>query len=675
MQTVTIETTSIQISVGFPHPFGATVYLDGVNFSVVCIHASKLSLCLYSSREPHKLLYEFNLDPIYNKTGNVWHIFLHKLPLDMLYLYRVDDKDPSLLDPYAKEVITTPKWIENREDGYHPYGGIYPLKTFAWEDDKPPLIPLEDLVIYEMHVRGYTVHESSGVANPGTFLGLIEKIPHLLDLGVNAVELLPIHEFNECENTHINPITKQPLCQFWGYSTVNFFSPMQRYASNDELGSAITDFKTMVKELHRNGIEVILDVVYNHTAEGNDQGPVISFDGFDSPIYYMLDEKGHHLNFTGCGNTFNCNHPIVRELIKESLRYWVTEMHVDGFRFDLASTLTRGTKGQPLVYSPILEVISNDPILAKVKLIAEPWDAAGLYQVGSFFEHGSGRWSEWNARYRDTIRRFIKGTGFKGEFVNNICGSQDFYHSVTPYASINFVTAHDGFTLQDLVSYNRKHNLGNGEHNRDGTNDNESWNCGIEGPTLNKTVAKIRSQQIRNLHFALMISRGIPMLLMGDEYAHTKHGNNNTWCQDNDLNWFLWDQLDKHADFHRFYKGMIHFRKQHALLRQNKFLRPEDAVWHGQKLGLPNWAAQDRLIAFTLLDHQGGNDLFIAFHSGPGELEIELPTKENKKKWFWVVNTANPPPNDFYDEGSEVLVTEEEFTMPPYSAIMLKAKS
>lgn len=657
---------AFKTSKGSPQPFGAQASVAGVNFSIVSVHAQSMTLCLFSPENNRLPVSEYHLDPLLNKTGNVWHIFIHDLPLDFLYLYRVNGRSDSLLDPYAREVITTHTWGANNA-AYSPLCGITIENTFDWQSDLLPGISAKDLVIYEMHVRGFTQDASSGVKNPGTYLGVIEKIPHLLDLGVNAVELMPIHEFNECEVKRINPLTKQRLYNYWGYSTVNFFSPMQRYASNNNRGAAINEFQTMVRELHRNGIEVILDVVYNHTSE--------SIKGLDNHLYYIMDDQGRYLDYSGCGNTFNCNHPVARELILDSLRYWVSEMHVDGFRFDLASILTRGTKGHPLLFSPLIERISYDPILANVKLIAEPWDVAGLYQVGSFFSQGGGRWSEWNARYRDVVRNFIKGTGHKGAFGTNISGSQDLYHSDSPTCSINFVVAHDGFTLMDLVSYLRKHNLGNGEDNRDGLNNNDSWNCGVEGQTSNHAINAIRQRQMRNFHLALMISQGTPMIFMGDEYAHTKLGNNNPWCQDNTLNWFLWDNLAQHKDFYRFYRGLIHFRKDHAILKEDRFLTPQDIEWHGLELGHPTWNVQDHFVAFTLKDRYKGEDLYVAFNAGKEPVQVELPTLRNLPigmQWRWVVNTGAEPPNDFFETAEGHTVEETQFEMLPYSALMLK---
>lgn len=668
--------TQYKVAPGVPGKFGPTIYEEGVNFAVVSSSAKKVSLCFFDPKSQEKV-FEVPLDPQQNRTGRVWHIFIYQLPLDLLYSYKVDENEQQLLlDPFATEVVTTNVWGGN-ESHYRPLGALVPVvDKFDWEGDKPLLIPIEKLVIYEMHVRGFTQHPSSNVKHPGTFLGVIEKIPYLLDLGVNAVELLPIHEFNECEYDKKNPITKNRLYNYWGYSTLNFFSPMQRYASTNEPGAARKEFKMMVKELHKNGIEVILDVVYNHTGEGNEKGPTISFKGLDISSYYMLNHDKHFLNYSGCGNTFNCNHPVTRELIRESLRYWVTEMHVDGFRFDLASILTRGTKGQPLIYPPLIEAISHDPILADVKLISESWDAAGLYQVGAFPAHFHPRWSEWNGRYRDVVRRFIKGSGAsKGEFSTNISGSQDMYHMSSPCSSINFITAHDGFTLHDLVTYMRKHNEENGENNRDGFDANDSWNCGAEGVTNNKTINALRIRQMKNFLLALMVSRGVPMLVMGDEYAHTKKGNNNTWCQDSDLNWFRWDLLEKNASFWRFSKGIIQFHNKHPVLHQNKFLGEADIQWHGLELLKPEWEKNNHFIAFTLKDSASGWDLYVAFNAGPQKVTVHLPQSNEKQRWRWVVDTSQPSPNDFFEPSEPAHYVEKtKHEMLPYSSLMIAAE-
>lgn len=632
-----------------------------MNFALTSVHAQAVTLCLFQA--DRTLVQEISLDPISNKTGDVWHILVRELPSDYLYAFRINHKETFLLDPYGKLVVSRQEWGKFNEP-YKPLCAQI-TETFDWEEDHPPSIPLDNLVLYEMHVRGFTQHPSSKTTHPGTFLAIIEKIPHLLELGINAVELLPVHEFNECETTHINPLTHQRLCNYWGYSTINFFSPMQRYASR----CAISEFKTMVKELHRHGIEVILDVVFNHTGEGNEKGPTYCFKGIDKEIYYMLDAKKRYLNFSGCGNTFNCNHPIVRELIRESLRYWVEEMHVDGFRFDLGSILTRGTHGEPLALPPLIDAISHDPLLANRKLIAEPWDAAGMYHVGSFFSYGEDSWSEWNGRYRDRVRKFIKGDGHSGLFITDLCGSQDMYYSTSPCTSVNFVVAHDGFSLADLVAYNHKHNIANGEHNRDGLNENESWNCGVEGPTSKQEVNELRQRQIRNFHVALMVSRGIPMLSMGDEYGHTRKGNNNPWCQDNELNWFLWEKLTEQAEFYRFYRKLIHFRKIHPLLTRNRFLVAEDIESHGREPLKPDWGST--FIAFTLKDLETQNDLYIAFNVGKDLADVRFPDPPEGKRWHWIVNTGNRPPEDFMETPQPI--TELHYEVMPYSSLILKA--
>ena len=519
-----------------------------------------------------------------------------------------------------------------------------------------------------MHVRGFTQDPSSNVVDRGTFLGIIEKIPYLKSLGINAVELMPIHEFNENDNSNRDPTTNETLCNYWGYSTVNFFSPMSRYGTGKK--SALHEFKTLVKALHAHGIEVILDVVYNHTAEGNGEGSIISFKGLENSVYYMLGPNGEYYNFSGCGNTLNCNNPLVRELIRDSLRYWVTEMHVDGFRFDLASILTRSHDGIVLSNPPLIEAITLDPILANTKLIAEAWDAGGLYQVGTF--PAMGTWAEWNGKYRDSIRRFVKGTDEEvGSFATRICGSEDLYgKGRLPSHSINFVTAHDGFTLSDLASYNQKHNEPNGENNRDGTDDNESWNCGEEGTTNDPEVIALRKRQMKNFHLALMVSQGVPMILMGDEYGHTKLGNNNSWGHDSRLNWFQWDTLDENQDFFRFYRMAIDFRKKHPVLTRTRFLTEHDITWHGVEPGKPDWSSKSRFIAFTLPDPINNYTLYIAFNAYYRELIIHLPWRDTL--WHQMAYTMLPPPKDIVEEREAETLQGKTFTLAPYSALILK---
>lgn len=659
----------MKISSGTPYPQGLTFTANGANFAVFTDSDEEVFLYLFEDNEKFKEI------SIPYRTGKLRHLFIHDLDKKFkFYAYRIkynEKEEPVFfLDPFGQILNTSIDW-GNLENKYAPFSALLNQETFDWEDDKSPNLSMSDLIIYEMHVRGFTQHPSSGIEKKGSFLGIIEKIPHLLELGVNAVELLPIFEFNENEYDLKDPLTQKKLYQYWGYSTVNFFSPMNRYVSSKEMGSGINEFKTLVKELHKNGIEVILDVVFNHTAEGNALGPSFCFKGLASEIYYMMSGPQDYLNFSGCGNTFNCNHPIVRQLILYSLRYWVAEMHVDGFRFDLASIFYRGSKGEFLQNPPLLEAISEDPILANTKLIAEPWDVGGLYQVGSFYSE-SKRFSEWNGKFRDCTRKFIKGDkGIKGEFATRLCGSQDLYdQKKSPAASINYVTSHDGFTLRDLVSYNEKHNQNNGEDNRDGDNHNNSWNCGFEGPTDNPKVLTLRERQMRNLHLALLVSQGVPMIHMGDEYGHTKNGNNNSWCQD-ELNWFLWDTLKEKEAFYQFFKGLLKFRQNEPLLKRKGFLKDDDIEWHGVLPCKPNWDKDDRFIAFTLIDEREGNDLYVAFNASNVDLDITFPERREAKSWYWIANTAEKPPKDFYSEKKKV--EAKHYKMLSHSSLILKA--
>lgn len=639
---------------GSPLPLGISKRAGEVNFSLFSEHATEVRLCLFSlgAETP------FFEAPLF-QTGFLWHLGVHGLPEEgqIEYGYRVEgpndpqkrqlyDASKVLLDPYAKEMNTLHIW---GKEEYSPRGKVAFPPPFDWENTLPPRIAMENLVIYEMHVRGLTIDPSSLSAHPGMFLGILDKIPHFLKLGINAIELMPIHEFNESES---------PQKNYWGYSTVNFFSPMNRYAK----ASALQEFKTMVRELHKHKIEVFLDVVYNHTAEGAPgKGPTYSLRGIDNQVYYL--EK----DFSGCGNTMNANHPVAARMIIDSLHYWVKEMHVDGFRFDLASALTRDEQGQPLREPPLIEAITYDPTLCDVKLIAEAWDAHGLYQVGSF--PAWGRWAEWNGKYRDVVRRFIKGTdGQVGEFARVLCGSEDLYGETRdPYHSINFITAHDGFTLRDLVSYQEKHNEANGEENRDGANNNESWNCGVEGETHNHQIVQLREQQMRNFHAALMISLGIPMILMGDEYGHTRGGNNNTWCQDNALNWFLWKELDRASAFFRFYTLMIAFRHRHAALRRTTFYTLKDIAWHGHEPLQPNWGPESRFIAFS------HDNLYIAFNAHFDKAPLHLPHPPPHKKWYRVVDTALKPPEDILEEPALHAPLKHTYNMAPHSAFIAEA--
>ncbi|KAI7987219.1 hypothetical protein LOK49_LG13G00117 [Camellia lanceoleosa] len=592
-----------QVFDGSPTPFGATARDGGVNFAVYSSNALSATLCFMTLSDLHqkRVTEQISMDPMANRTGDVWHVFLKGDFEDMLYGYKFDgkfcpegghyyDSSQILLDPYAKDFGV----LGPEDDCWPQMACMVPSSNieFDWEGDLPLKFPQRDLVIYEMHIRGFTRHDSSRTEFPGTYLGVVEKLDHLKELGVNCVELMPCHEFNELEYYCYNSVLDDYKVNFWGYSTINYFSPMIRYSSagKRDCGSgAINEFKLLVKEAHKRGIEVIMDVVFNHTAEGNEKGPTLSFRGVDNSVFYMLAPKGEFYNYSGCGNTFNCNHPVVRQFILDCLRYWVTEMHVDGFRFDLASILTRGsslwdalnvygnpiegdmlTTGTPLSSPPLIDLISNDPILRGVKLVAEAWDCGGLYQVGMFPHWGI--WSEWNGKYRDIVRQYIKGTdGFAGAFAECLCGSPNLYQlgrwkeTVEQYQFCVHITM--AFSLADLVMYNNKHNLANGEDNNDGENHNNSWNCGQEGEFASIPVKKLRKRQMRNFFLCLMVSQGVPMIYMGDEYGHTKGGNNNTYCHDNYINYFRWDKKEEaSSDFFRFCSLMTKFRHHLAVI-------------------------------------------------------------------------------------------------------------
>ena len=615
---------TFQVSKGAPEPLGLSIHEDGANFALFSSHATQVILGLFWDGKKEEI-------PL-NRTGDIWHVKVGGIPKESAYAYRCDGPKeffyrPAvwLADPYAKvplDLIKTKTTLP---------------KPFDWQAVRAPKIKSEDLVIYEMHIRGFTKHPSSGVAHPGTYLGATEKIPYLKGLGINAVELLPIFESDQARS--------KPLINYWGYSPTHFFAPKGWYAHIDP----IDEFKTFVRECHRHQILVFLDVVYNHTGEGNDTEYLVNFRGIDNSVYYLVDERGGYRDFTGCGNTINANHPMVQRLILDSLRYWAQEMHIDGFRLDLASILTRGVNGKPMAHPPLIEAISADPLLSKVKWIAEPWDAAGLYQLGSFPKWGP--WAEWNGRYRDVVRRFIKGTdGKAGVFANVLSGSEMIYHSSkTPLSSINFITAHDGFSLRDLVTYQQKHNYENGEENRDGNNQNDSWNCGHEGPTNDPQILVLRERQMRNFLLALLISQGTPMLLMGDEYGHTRHGNNNPYVQDNPINWFLWDVPNRAIP--SFVAALIAFRKKHPQLRHTGFLTDVDIDWY------TNWDAGSRLVAFCL---KHSPSLYIAFNAQPGPASLSLPAG----KWQLLVNTEE----NWLFHTNGPLVSQIELS--PYSALL-----
>ena len=668
----TVLSPAFEFGRGSPLPYGATVLRGGVNFSIYSRHATAVTLVLYAPGEDEPLV-EFPFDPHLNRTGDVWHAFLQGLDAGIHYAFRMErrpnenpllyrfDREKTLLDPYARAIAKT-------ETGWR---AAIIESHFDWEFDQPLNIPLADSVIYEMHVRGFTRHSSSGVSQPGTYAGVIEKIPWLRALGVTAVELLPVFEFEKTPG--------EGRCDFWGYNPISFLAPKASYASADgETGSGETspvdEFKAMVKALHAAGIEVILDAVFNHTSEGDHTGPVHSFRGIDNPTYYSLDmTTGEYRNYSGCGNTLNCNHPVVRDLICDVLRYWVTEMHVDGIRFDLASILGRGQDGSVLASPPLLEHLAHDPVLAKTKLIAEAWDAAGLYQVGTF--PAWGRWAEWNGKFRDDIRRFVKGDpGMAPALATRLLGSPDLYSANfrQPWHSINFVTCHDGFTLADLVSYDRKHNDANGEQNRDGSDENLSWNCGVEGPSDAPEVVALRGRQMRNLLALLLLSQGVPMLLAGDEVGRSQGGNNNAYCQDNALSWFDWGLAETNGELLRFLRRLIRLRREHPVLRRGSFsAEPEPGTprveWHGVRLREPDWSYESRSLAMHMEGCPDGRQdhVYVIANAHWTPLDFELPVVPG---WDWrrTVDTNEPAL-----ETPEPLLVPDRYRVPERTVVVL----
>ena len=556
---------------------GATAMPNAVNFTISSANATSCELLLFHRKE--KTPYAVIPIPDSYRIGDVFSIIVFGLDItEFEYAYRMDgphdprkgllfNKERILLDPYARAVTGQHKWGENAAND-HQYHARVVTESFDWGDMRSPELPLRDLIIYEMHVRGFTRSSTSGVAHPGTFAGILEKLPHLLALGINAVELMPVYEFNELEDARV--IDGKTLYNYWGYNTVSFFSPNTSYSSENEYNREGNELKQMIRVLHEHGIEVILDVVFNHTAEGNEQGSAFSFKGIDNNVYYMLTPDGSYFNFSGCGNTFNCNHPVVQQFILNCLRYWATEYRIDGFRFDLAAIMGRNEDGSPMRNPPLLRNLAYDPVLSKVKLIAEAWDAGGLYQVGSF--SSLRRWAEWNGRYRDDLRCFLKGdAGMAQAAINRITGSTDLYDPVYrgDNASVNFLTCHDGFTLYDLYAYNTKHNEANGWNNTDGDNCGNNWNCGAEGDTDNQEIRALRMRLIKNAFATLLCSRGAAMFLAGDEFCNTQFGNNNPYCQDNEVSWLDWSLLEKNQEIFRFCRDMIALRKAHPCITEN----------------------------------------------------------------------------------------------------------
>ena len=644
-----------RIRPGFFDINGATALSDGVCFTIHSQGATSCELLLYEpyAKEPFAILkYPDNY-----RIGNVFSMIVFDLDVeDFQYAFRLDgpydkkkgllfDKHKPLLDPYAKAVVGQSEWGQ-KPDAFLGYRGRVVKNNFDWGITKPSIIPMEDLIIYEMHVRGFTKDASSGVAHPGTFHGIMEKIPYLKELGINAVELMPIFEFDEMRDHRV--IDGRELLDYWGYNTVSFFAPNTSYASDREYNHVGTELKQLIKTLKENGIEVILDVVFNHTAEGNEDGPFFSFKGIDNNVYYMLTPDGNYYNFSGCGNTVNCNHPVVQQMIVECLRYWVTTYRVDGFRFDLASILGRNEDGTPMDKPPLLQTLAFDPILGDVKLIAEAWDAGGLYQVGNF--PSWKRWSEWNGKYRDDLRDFLKGGYWKApEAALRISGSSDLYNPFErgTNASINFITCHDGFSLYDLYSYNHKHNEANGWNNTDGSDDNRSWNCGAEGDTKDPLILKLRYRMIKNAFAVLICSRGTPMFLSGDEFCDTRFGTNNPYCQDNLTSWLDWKLLDTHRDIFEFCKYMIHFRRNHPAIRKSiaqSHCGFPPISQHGATPWDDNFTQDSKIVCTMFAGHDEKQDLedivYLAVNPYWESILIHLPKLPEPLQWHLAVDTS-----------------------------------
>ncbi|MCS5421213.1 MULTISPECIES: glycogen debranching protein GlgX [Psychrilyobacter] len=695
----THQQNGIKFRRGRALPFGSTIVPEGINFSVFSRYATSCDLVLFNKKEKEP----FAIIPFPKefRIGNVFAMTVFDLDFeDIEYGYRVDgpydpaeghlyNKERILMDPYAKAAGGREIWgIEPDWNNPFQHRSRIFFDDFEWEGEKPLELEMEDLIIYELHVRSYTKHQTSKVKHPGTYAAIIEKIPYLKELGINCIELLPIYEFDEFENSKISKENGEKLMNYWGYSTVGFFAPKAGYAATGKFGMEVDELKNLIKELHKNGIEIILDVVFNHTAEGNEDGPYISFKGHDNKTYYLLTPEGHYYNFSGCGNTLNCNNPIVRNMILDCLRYWASEYHIDGFRFDLASILSRDQEGAPMANPPLLETLAFDPILGKCKLIAEAWDAGGLYQVGSF--PSWGRWAEWNGKFRDDIRKFLKGDKRAvKKVIERIQGSPDLYgwENRGTTASINFITCHDGFTMMDLVSYNEKHNIANGEDNCDGTDDNESWNCGWEGPTDDPDINFLRKKQIKNAIILLLVSRGIPMILSGDEFGNTQFGNNNAYCQDNEISWLNWDLVKENNDLFSYFKNIIAFRKAYPVLRVTRFdsyhtdAGYPEISWHGTKAWNFNYDSLSYTVGvmfFGSAEKYGTEDdefIYMAMNSHWKTHGFELPVLPGEKSWYVAVNTDMPSGEDFWPQGKEQkLKNQKKILVGSRSVIVLISK-
>ena len=692
-------TDSYVTEAGLRYPPGAVADSGGVNFSTFSRHATEVELLLFRQADSAEAFQLITLRPEVHRTFFTWHVYVRDLPAGTWYAWRMNgpadtrgtglrfDADKVLLDPWAR-IVSHKLWDRQAasEPGDNDESSMRAMvvadRDYDWEGDTPLAIASESAIIYELHVGGFTRHPASAAAQPGTFAGLIEKIPYLESLGITHVELMPVMAFDEQD---VPPDTAAlGLKNYWGYSTHSFFSPHPGYCVSPEQGTHLDEFRDMVKALHRAGIGVILDAVFNHTAEGGVNGPTINFKGMGNSVFYHLDKHDQRVyrDYTGCGNTVNCNHPIVANFIIACLEYWVREMHVDGFRFDLASVLARGEEGEPLHDPPVLWGIELSEPLARTRLIAEAWDAAGLYQVGSFPGY---RWAEWNGQYRDVIRRFIRGDqGMLAEVATRLSGSSDLYQSQNrlPINSINFVTCHDGFTLYDQFSYAQKHNEANGEGNRDGHNENLSINCGVEGDTRDKKVLAMRHQHARNAIAMLLLSQGVPMLLAGDEVLNTQKGNNNGYCQDNELTWFDWRLLEKNAGMLNFVRQMIALRKRHPSLMRRRFLtgktaeggRLPDVSWHGKKLGAPLWNdPYAQVLAFTLAAVDADEaDLQVMLNMSDIVVEMELPQIAGGS-WRLAVSTDRASPGDIVAPDKQQPVSGTRYKVPPGAVVVLES--
>ncbi|MGB5445007.1 MAG: glycogen debranching protein GlgX [Psychromonas sp.] len=682
---------------GKTHPIGATVEEDGVNFCLYCDdRCTSVELLLFEQHDavvPYEII---RFDPLIHRSFYFWHIFVKDLPPKIHYAYRVDgpyqpenglifDKQKVLIDPYARGINRS---LWQRDDACKAGDNLHTsmrscvlkLSDYDWQGDKAPTHRLNESIIYELHVGGFTKSPTSKVKHPGSYAGVIEKIPYLQALGITAVELLPVFEFDDSEQRYVDG---NKLSNYWGYNTVNFFAPHSGYCVNPQEGEHLDEFRDLVKALHQADIGVILDVVFNHTDEGDDQGPLYSFKGFANESYYLLmeDHKDIYCNYSGCGNTFKCNHPITEKFILDCLEYWVRDMHIDGFRFDEGTILARSENGELMDNPPLIWAIELAEQLADTKVIAEAWDAQGGYLVGSFPGH---RWAEWNGIYRDDIRDFVRGkAGILGTVARRIAGSADLYQKKyeLPGNSINFITVHDGFTLNDLVSYNHKHNQANGENNRDGADHNRSWNCGVEGATDDKEINLLRKQQIKNFATILMLSKGVPMFVAGDEVCRTQQGNNNAYCQDNEISWFNWNDLESNKAMLQFWQRLISFRKAHSSIFSNSYYDGEinkrglpDIAWHGCELHKPGWHDVNGLaLAMTLSAYEDEEDLHIMFNMYWEALEFELPAIAGEQ-WHRAIDTSLLSPLDIVKTGDEIVHNGTSFKVNGRSIVVLISK-